>query len=393
MSELKKLLSLDETEKAERGLLYTPREIFQQPASWRKTYQIFKGRSSEINDFLEKGGVKENSSVRPNVFFVGAGTSDYIGKSLKILFKQKWRCEVEAVPSTDLLTEIDDLILPDRDYLWVSFSRSGDSSEGVAVLESALSKYPKIKHFIITCNKNGRMAQDFNDSERVFCLTLDDEVNDRGLAMTGSFTNMIVAGHCLANYQDLTSYEDALESVSEAGEKFLNGVSEISRQLAEENYSKICFLGTGALQAAAVESALKVLELTAGKIYTFSETFLGLRHGPLSAIDKDTLVVGFLSGDARRRSYEIDLLSDIHGKQLAGKIVTICPSQKGRTDLISAQLMIDLDRQIPDFYRIPVDVIFGQLLGLFSSIAYGLKPDTPSPTGAISRVVEGVKVY
>jgi tagatose-6-phosphate ketose/aldose isomerase len=288
---------------------------------------------------------------------------------------------------------MDDLILPDRNYLWISFSRSGDSSEGVAILEAALAKYPKINHFIITCNKNGRMAREFTGSERVFCLTLDDDVNDRGLAMTSSFSNMIVAGQCLANFQNLTDYQSTVEALSDAGEKFLNQISEISRQLAEENYSKICFLGTGALQAAAIESALKVLELTAGKIYTFSESFLGLRHGPLSAIDKDTLIVGFLSGDSRRRSYEIDLLSDIHRKQLAGKIVTISPSQKGRTDSMTAQLTIDFNQPIADFYRVPVDIIFGQLLGLFSSVAFGLKPDTPSPTGAISRVVEGVKVY
>jgi tagatose-6-phosphate ketose/aldose isomerase len=44
-------------------------------------------------------------------------------------------------------------------------------------------------------------------------------------------------------------------------------------------------------------------------------------------------------------------------------------------------------------YRPAVDVIFSQMLGLFSSIELGLKPDTPSPNGLISRVVEKFAIY
>ena len=48
---------------------------------------------------------------------------------------------------------------------------------------------------------------------------------------------------------------------------------------------------------------------------------------------------------------------------------------------------------IPDLYRPVLDVIFGQLLGLFASIQSGLKPDLPSPNGVISRVVQNVDIY
>ena len=48
---------------------------------------------------------------------------------------------------------------------------------------------------------------------------------------------------------------------------------------------------------------------------------------------------------------------------------------------------------VPDALRPPLDVIFGQLLGLFCSLEAGLKPDTPSPTGAISRVVSHVRIH
>jgi tagatose-6-phosphate ketose/aldose isomerase len=48
---------------------------------------------------------------------------------------------------------------------------------------------------------------------------------------------------------------------------------------------------------------------------------------------------------------------------------------------------------VADDYRPAVDVIFGQLLGLFSSLRWNLRPDCPSPNGAISRVVQYVGIH
>jgi tagatose-6-phosphate ketose/aldose isomerase len=48
---------------------------------------------------------------------------------------------------------------------------------------------------------------------------------------------------------------------------------------------------------------------------------------------------------------------------------------------------------VADEYRAPVDVMFGQLLGLFSSIQWKLMPDSPSPDGVITRVVEKLSIY
>jgi len=38
-------------------------------------------------------------------------------------------------------------------------------------------------------------------------------------------------------------------------------------------------------------------------------------------------------------------------------------------------------------------VLPAQILGLFKSLGLGLRPDNPSVSGAISRVVEGVIIY
>ncbi len=391
---LQALLSASEEEKQARGTLYTPQEISHQPATWRKTYKICEEHRLDLIQFLRTTGIGAEPMPRPTVFLVGAGTSDYIGRALTYLLRRLWGCEVWAVPSTDLLTNIEDLVFADRPYLWVSFSRSGDSSEGLAVLDAALQGCPNVRHVLVTCNQKGQMAAVCEKKpDRAFVLALDDTANDRGLAMTSSYTNMVVAGHCLAHVFSPGDYEDTFSMLQQAGERFLECTQEVATAIAQEDFSKVCFVGSGVLRAVAKESALKLLELTAGKIQTLSESTLGLRHGPMSALDEDTVFVSFLSTDRRRRNYELDLLREVNRKQHGKLRVVVAPDF---TDDLSGLADHVLSLHAPglgDEYRAPVDVILAQLLGLFCSLRLGLKPDCPSPNGAISRVVSHVNIY
>jgi tagatose-6-phosphate ketose/aldose isomerase len=395
MDALSGLLSFSGSEKAARGLSHTPAEIAQQPATWEKTFQIFQQRQSDIRHFLAEAGVsaKEFHS-RPAVFLIGAGTSDYIGQSLAYLLRRMWQCDVTAIPSTDLLTHEEELIFPQRKYLWVSFSRSGDSPEGVAVLQQALRKHPEIYHLIVTCNANGRMLRESAGRKQVLGICLDDAVNDRGLAMTSSFTNMVIVGQCLAHADDLGAYEKILGQLMRAGQSFLPLAAECAAKLASDSVAKACMVGSGPLRAVARESALKVLELTAGKTLTMSESAMGLRHGPMAALDAETLLVCFLSTNKRVQSFERDLLEEIGSKRLAGRRIVVTGQVPASTDSLAEHwLAPGVSLTVADDYRVPVDVIFGQLLGLFCSLHWGLCPDTPSPKGAISRVVQNVKIH
>lgn len=157
MDPLSALLNLTAAEKQDRGLEHTPQEIAQQPETWRKTFTDLEARLPEVQRFLKRAGIGAASGQQPVVFPIGAGTSDYIGQSLHHLLRAQWQCEVILVASTNLLVDFAESILPDQKYLWVSFSRSGDSPEGVAVLERALVKCPNISHLLITCNAAGKM--------------------------------------------------------------------------------------------------------------------------------------------------------------------------------------------------------------------------------------------
>jgi len=381
-----KLLDLSLAERESLGLVHTLREILQQPQTWRQTYQKFKGCSKEIAEFLTRAGL----GTRLNVLLVGAGTSDYIGKSVCALLQKEWSCNVQAVPSTDLLTNMDEHILPDVDSLWISFSRSGDSSEGVAVLEEAFATYPRIKHLVVTCNENGKMAR-LGNRDNVLSFVLDDAMNDRGLAMTSSFSNMVIVAQSLAHIRTLDAYGSIIESMATSASTVLPDVAGICERLVDEGFARVCFLGTGPLKGAAIESGLKVMELTGGRVVALTESFLGLRHGPLSAIDRDTLVVGFLSASDRRRAFELDLMQEICDKKLTEKCLVVTPT--GFTGGFKNELCLELPGAISDLYLPPLFVLVGQLLGLSASLREGLRPDEPSPGGAISRVVTHVTIH
>lgn len=395
MDPLEKLISLRRDERESRGLLHTPQEIALQSTLWPSTFELVRQNAAQLQRFLERAGVSSSQEQRPTIYLVGAGTSDYIGQCLQNVLRTEWGCEVKPVPSTTLLSDFTENIVEARKYLWISFSRSGDSPEGVAALERALEEHPGIFHLVVSCNAPGKMTRIAQGRENCLSLVLKEETNDKGLAMTSSFTNMLLTGYALAHVWDLDRFGPILTELCESAQSFLPVAAQAAYELSREAYTRVCFVGTGALAGVAPECALKLLELTAGKTKTMSETTLGLRHGPMAALDKETLFVLFLSTDTTRRSYELDLFGEIEEKNLVGASFAVNGAgQCDITGLRSTRLLAPSRKPVvPDLYRPVIDVLLGQCMGLFGSLYYGLTPDSPSPNGAISRVVQPITIY
>jgi tagatose-6-phosphate ketose/aldose isomerase len=137
-----------------------------------------------------------------------------------------------------------------------------------------------------------------------------------------------------------------------------------------------------------------MLEMTAGRVFTMPETYLGLRHGPMSAIHPDTLVVCFLASDPMTRAYECDLIRELTAKGLGWRKLIL--GENIPADLLSGG---DVALECPgmatagDQNVTVLDVIAGQLLAFFRCLAEGLKPDSPSDANVISRVVNGFALY
>ena len=275
-------------------------------------------------------------------------------------------------------------------------SRSGNSPESVGAFILANRFLDKISHIIVTCNKRGKLAGMKDDDENTLLLLTPEEAEDKGLAMTASFTTMVSTAQFLAYIRDLEKYERIIRSLSKATEKLFKEYSILLKEISDVDFKRAFFLGSGALYGCAVESGLKLQEMTAGRIICKSDSFMGFRHGPEVAVDDESLVVFYISTDPFVRRYELDLIEDMYTKGLGRVKIAVC----NRFDEEIAKHVdhvIEFDREgefeIPDLCRPIMDVTIAQTLALFKSLNLGLKPDEPSESGVITRVVRGVKIY
>lgn len=212
--------------------------------------------------------------------------------------------------------------------------------------------------------------------------------------MTSSFSSLTLAALSLAQLRDLEEFAPQVRSLANAAERLLREAPRVLGRVAAWRLENACFLGSGGLRAVAGEAALKLLELTAGRVSAFGESFLGVRHGPLAALRERTLLVGFLSSDLTERAHELDLVEEVQSKRLAGRVVLVVPGDDARASALADEVVSLPDAaELSPFLRPLLDVVVLQLLALFSSLEQGLLPDSPSPNGAIQRVASGIRSH
>ncbi len=316
------------------------------------------------------------------VLLTGAGTSAYAASAIAEAWPGAW-----AIPSTDLLLASEADFLPAwpalREGGWlVSLARSGDSPESVAVVEKVKRLLPAVQHLAMVCNEAGRLAR----MPGVQVLCLDPRTNDRSLAMTGSFSNLVLAGLCLVHQPELAK---ALPAISARVEENLQRHNRVLQEIARGCKDRVVVLAS-AMQALAREAALKIVELTAGHVAAMPETFLGFRHGPVGFLRADTPVLCFLSSDPLTRLYEMDVLEDLRAKGL-GRLVVIGESALSQTE--REWFLPAAAPALPDTLRTPFEIPLIQLLAYHLSVQAGIDPDNPSPDGAITRVVRPFRLH
>jgi tagatose-6-phosphate ketose/aldose isomerase len=382
-----KYLNYSKEELEEAGGLQTAKEIRHQPDVWIKTADKFFKESKSIKKFLESA-LKEAD----NIILTGAGSSSFIGQAICGILFSHFHVITRPIPTTHIVSHpgyyFSNLSTP----LIISFARSGDSPESHASLELADKYNRKCFHLIITCHAEGTLAN-YKSKNPVWVIVLPEEANDKGLAMTSSFTSMLLSG-LLLNFLDKekNAYEQLELSVQHARHILSNNLDSL-KTIAKINFTRGVFLGSGPLYGTALEACLKLQELTNGHIICKGDTFLGFRHGPKVIINENTLVVYFLSNNKYASMYEMDLIHSIHRGNKALLHIGISESQVDRINIEELINISDDGKQVGEDFQPLCYIVPIQVLSFYKSILLGLKPDTPSLNGAISRVVEGVSIY
>jgi len=147
------------------------------------------------------------------------------------------------------------------------------------------------------------------------------------------------------------------------------------------------------LKGIARESQLKLQELTDGKVICKYDSFMGFRHGPKAVINENTLVVYLFSNNNYANLYELDLVKAIVSGRKNLFSIGIMENAIDTPGIDLKIILSENGKKLHEDFLPIVSVLPGQLLGLFKSLVLGLEPDSPSESGMIHRVVQGVKTY
>jgi tagatose-6-phosphate ketose/aldose isomerase len=342
----------------------TWRELHSQPKIWRDWAEAFD--PAPFRAWVADSGAEE-------IWFTGAGTSAYIGDIIVAGLERQRGPRLRSVPTTDLVSR-PHVYLTGRRPLVVSFGRSGNSSETVGTLDALSALVPDAPQLNITCNSEGALA--LRGGVETRAIILPDATHDAGFAMTSSFSTMLLTALAVLDRDGelarLSTLADQLDGVLPKYEAHVGDMAD-----------RLVFLGTGPMAFAAREAALKVMELTAGRIPCLWDSTLGFRHGPKSFVQPGTRIILFTCDEAPARAYENDLATELRAQFPESSLTTVGPGGD-----------IDLAHSFGPVWATPLAIAFAQVMGCVWSDACGLDVDDPfRGAGTLSRVVSGVTLY
>lgn len=374
----------------ELGAEITTREIYQQPQVWQTAFENYKAQADEIAAFLNNIDEKYDYI---KVILTGAGTSAYVGETLlpyfrKIYDERKWN--FNAIATTDIVANPLAYLHKEVTTILVSFARSGNSPESVAAVDLAKDIVEELYQITITCAAEGKLAQQAHGDERNLLLLQPAPSNDAGFAMTSSFTSMMLTALLVFDKADLAAKAEKVSALMTLSQEMLDSAEAIQKMVSLD-YNRVIYLGAGPFFGLAHEAQLKILELTAGQVATMYESPVGFRHGPKSLVNEKTVVVVFGSTDTYTKLYDLDLVREVAGDEIARKVILLTDQKENLENveqvILSSQYLVD------DVYRVFPYIVYGQLFALLTALKVKNRPDTPSPTGTVNRIVQGVIIH
>ena len=389
---INKLLGIEVSKLEKCSGLNTAKEIMQQPDTWRESVNNLLQNKNEIKTFIDSFLSKKDYRI----ILTGAGTSAFAGEVCEPYLTNLLNKRVEAIATTDLVGSPKSFFIKDVPTLLVSFARSGNSPESVHAVNLANQLVDDLYQVVITCNENGKLAKNTVEDEKSLLLLMPPQTNDLGFAMTSSFTTMVLNAMAVFNMNDIENFSNDVDRLSQSVNNFIeNNIDKVTK-LSNENFERIVYLGSSTSKGIARESALKVLELTGGKVNASYDTPLGFRHGPKSVVDDSTVSVVYISNDEYTRKYDLDLTKEMLAHKKNDKVVVVGDNIESEIENKADYVfnIENIDYSTNNEVLLPLQqIIFGQMLSFLKSINLNITPDNPCPTGEVNRVVQGVILH
>jgi glutamine---fructose-6-phosphate transaminase (isomerizing) len=275
---------------------HTIQEIRSQPQVWQSALQVFADGEAALTQLFAENKFDD-------VIVTGCGSTYYLSLTAARLLQKFASFSARAYPASEIVLYPEVMLNRNRNTLLIAVSRSGTTSETVRAVD-VFRQNANGKIITITCNAQTPLAQAAN---LVFAI---EAAQEESVAQTRSFSSMCVALQQIA--ASLGKYNPSSSSELPAiCQSLLDTYSGLGQALGENAaIQKFFFLGSDTLYGIASEAMLKMKEMS----LSYSEVFhtLEFRHGPMSMVGADSLVVGLVSTSSA--AYELQVLKEMQAK-------------------------------------------------------------------------------
>lgn len=376
----------------ENHCINTVTEIAQQPAVWCELADTLMQRKEEISAFMDE--VMSIPDLR--IVTTGAGSSAFVGETFLYMLAGEMGIRTENVHTTDIISAPDETLF-DVPTLLISYARSGESPESIAAIRFAQKRVRNLYNIVIVCDKNSSLAKCGYEAKQSFVLGLPEKTCDKGFAMTSSVSCMSIATWCLFHYKEMETYTGYVKVLAEAVDSQIGGLADKAGAIAENDYRRLIWLGTGALKGLSREASIKSMELSDGYVHAGYDAPTGFRHGPKTVINDETLTIHFISNKDYSRKYDVDLANEIIREKQKNLVVTVKPDfAKDEITGEDYEVVYQIPKGLPEDSEMGsyiFSLVFTQLLSMKKSLDKGYTTDNPCPKGDVNRVVQGIIIY
>ena len=344
------------------------KEIHEQPEVIKKTIGSYI--NNKTISFEESGLTKEILSNIKQIYIVACGSAYHVGVCAQYVIEELSKVQTRVDIASEFRYRKP---LLDKDELVIIISQSGETADSLAALREAKSR--GVKTLAIVNVVGSSIAR---EADYVLYTLAGPEI---AVATTKAFSTQLIVTYLFAIELALskgqitkTKYNELLKEIEKlptSVQSILdNDLKNIQKISSEFSYKQDAFyIGRGLDYAISLEGSLKLKEIS----YIHSEAYAAgeLKHGTISLIEDNTLVIGVVT---QEDVYEKTLSNLTEVKSRGGYILSISP------DNIDVKKVSNYSIKIPQtlkYFYPSLSVIVLQLLGYYIAVSKGIDVDKP----------------
>lgn len=359
-----------DAEAAEKGGFehFMMKEIHEQPKAIADTLNSVV-KDGKI-DLSAVGLTDEDIKNTSQIYIVACGSAYHTGVVTQYVMEDLARVPVRVEVASEFRYRRPIL---DKNGLVIVVSQSGETADTLAALREAKSQGVKTLGIVNVVGSS--IAR---EADSVFYTLAGPEIS---VATTKAYSAQLIAGYILSiqfakvlgkiTDGQYANYIAELNTIPEKIEKIIEDKERLQWFASKQiNAKDIFFIGRGIDYAISLEGSLKLKEIS----YIHSEAYAAgeLKHGTISLIEDETLVIGLLTQDDL---YEKTISNMVECKSRGAYLMGV--TTFGNYAIEDAVEFATYIPKIDNHFTASLAVVPLQLLAYYVSVAKGLDVDKP----------------